>query len=312
MAQFKITRPIELSGLLYIPKPGPDEVAGKTAKSAGNGRQILVNSEGVIELTGEEATRFTLGQLEMAAIPIALSSATVPQPVASVAPPVAQHKANLLNTREAVSPQPEIAHVADVKPVEAVPAKQPATVKPVAPAKPQAGSLSNRPENVAPAMRPGSLKPESKLDSVVSEAAKKPAEPAKPVIKTETPPVRQAEPTKPEPKAEPVVSEAAKKPVEPAKPVLKADPPPVRQVEPTKPEPKAEPVVSEAAKKPVEPAISTAKGEPAQHPEATKPALTPASEAKAGDRKPVEPHSPASAESSQKSDPKSSGPPKNG
>lgn len=61
MAKFRVLRPIEYSGKVYLP-----EAAGDTSisKSAGNGRDIPVDASGVIELSESQAAKLTFGQIE--------------------------------------------------------------------------------------------------------------------------------------------------------------------------------------------------------------------------------------------------------
>jgi len=60
MAKYKVLRPIEHNNKLYL--PAGEAITG-TAKSASHGGDISVDSSGTIELTAQEAARFTNGQL---------------------------------------------------------------------------------------------------------------------------------------------------------------------------------------------------------------------------------------------------------
>jgi hypothetical protein len=60
-AQFKVLRPIELNGVLYLPEGTP---APKKPKSAGNGADVKVDVSGIIDLTPEQAAEMTLGQVK--------------------------------------------------------------------------------------------------------------------------------------------------------------------------------------------------------------------------------------------------------
>jgi hypothetical protein len=60
MPTFKVLRPIELNGTLYLPAG----VAPPTKpRSAGTGGAVKVNTSGAIELTPDEAAQMTLGQI---------------------------------------------------------------------------------------------------------------------------------------------------------------------------------------------------------------------------------------------------------
>ncbi|HLI35494.1 MAG TPA: hypothetical protein VKW70_10645 [Terriglobia bacterium] len=61
MPKFKVLRPIERDGKLYLPETesAPDKV-----KSAGHGQDIPVDFGGAIELTEKQAAELTLGQVE--------------------------------------------------------------------------------------------------------------------------------------------------------------------------------------------------------------------------------------------------------
>ncbi len=61
MAKYKVLRPIELSGTLYLPEGA---IAPKKPRSAGNGAQIKVDTTGIIELTAVEAAEMTAGQIQ--------------------------------------------------------------------------------------------------------------------------------------------------------------------------------------------------------------------------------------------------------
>jgi hypothetical protein len=58
---YKVLRPIELNGTLYLP-------AGATPpmkpRSAGSGEAVNVDTSGVIELTADQAAAMTLGQIQ--------------------------------------------------------------------------------------------------------------------------------------------------------------------------------------------------------------------------------------------------------
>lgn len=60
VAKFKVLRPIEYSGKLYL---HPTSEAPKFVKSAGNGSDIPVDASGIVDLTEEQAAWFTLGQI---------------------------------------------------------------------------------------------------------------------------------------------------------------------------------------------------------------------------------------------------------
>jgi hypothetical protein len=61
MPKFRVLRPIEYDGKLYMPETesAPDKV-----KSAGHGQDIPVDSSGEIELTEKQSAELTLGQIE--------------------------------------------------------------------------------------------------------------------------------------------------------------------------------------------------------------------------------------------------------
>jgi hypothetical protein len=59
-AQYKVLRPIELDGKLYLPE---SKDAPVKARSAGNGAIIPVDASGVIELTEAEAKQMVDGQI---------------------------------------------------------------------------------------------------------------------------------------------------------------------------------------------------------------------------------------------------------
>jgi len=61
MAKFKVLRPIEYNGTVYLPEAAG---AAPIVKSAGNGQDIPVDGSGVIELNESQAAEFTLGQIE--------------------------------------------------------------------------------------------------------------------------------------------------------------------------------------------------------------------------------------------------------
>jgi hypothetical protein len=61
MPNFKVLRPIELNGTLYLPE---GLAAPKKARSAGNGEQVTIDSSGMIELTADQAAAMTLGQVQ--------------------------------------------------------------------------------------------------------------------------------------------------------------------------------------------------------------------------------------------------------
>jgi hypothetical protein len=74
MAKFKVLRPIELGGTLYLPET---ETAAAKAKSCGNGADIPVDASGVIELTDEQAAEMRDGQIQ--ALPQAKSKVESPK-----------------------------------------------------------------------------------------------------------------------------------------------------------------------------------------------------------------------------------------
>lgn len=61
MAKFKVLRPIELDGTLYLPQ---GERPPATPKSCSNGADIPVNMAGILDLTPAQATQFDLGQIQ--------------------------------------------------------------------------------------------------------------------------------------------------------------------------------------------------------------------------------------------------------
>jgi hypothetical protein len=61
MPKFKVLRPIELDGKLYV--SGGDK-APETAKSACNGQVVAIDASGVIELTDGQAAEMVMGQVE--------------------------------------------------------------------------------------------------------------------------------------------------------------------------------------------------------------------------------------------------------
>ncbi len=61
MSKFKVLRPIEHDGKLYLPET---ESAPGKVKSAGHGQDIPVDLGGAIELTEKQAAELTLGQVE--------------------------------------------------------------------------------------------------------------------------------------------------------------------------------------------------------------------------------------------------------
>jgi len=70
MPSFKVLRPIELNGTLYLPEGA---TAAAKARSAGNGEQVTIDTSGVIELTADQAAAMTLGQIQ--ALPTAAKKA---------------------------------------------------------------------------------------------------------------------------------------------------------------------------------------------------------------------------------------------
>lgn len=60
MAKFKVLRPIELEGTLYLPEGSEPP---KKPKSCGNGVAVNTDMSGVIELEPETAALMTLGQI---------------------------------------------------------------------------------------------------------------------------------------------------------------------------------------------------------------------------------------------------------
>jgi len=61
MAQFKVLRPIEHNGKVFLPEASR---APASSKSAGNGQDIPVDAGGVIELSERQAAELKLGQIE--------------------------------------------------------------------------------------------------------------------------------------------------------------------------------------------------------------------------------------------------------
>jgi hypothetical protein len=66
MAKFKVLRPIEQAGTLYLPEGAK---APAKPRSAGSGAEVKVDSSGVIELTDAQAAEMTLGQIAALAAP---------------------------------------------------------------------------------------------------------------------------------------------------------------------------------------------------------------------------------------------------
>jgi hypothetical protein len=66
MPNFKVLRPIEMNGTLYLPEGATPP---KKPRSAGSGEPVNVDTSGVIELTADQAAAMTLGQI--AALPTA-------------------------------------------------------------------------------------------------------------------------------------------------------------------------------------------------------------------------------------------------
>ncbi len=65
--KYKVLRPIEHNGKLYLPSAPMDVIGAKadeTAISGAHGNPIPVDSTGVIELTDKEAAPMTEGQVE--------------------------------------------------------------------------------------------------------------------------------------------------------------------------------------------------------------------------------------------------------
>ena len=67
MAKFKVLRPIEVGGILYVPDPDIGVTPAAKAKSCANGADVPVDSTGVIDLTNEQAAQMRDGQI--AALP---------------------------------------------------------------------------------------------------------------------------------------------------------------------------------------------------------------------------------------------------
>lgn len=60
MPKFKVLRPIEFGGVLYLPEAMP---APAHPRSAGNGKDVKVDTTGVIDLAPKQAAEMTLGQV---------------------------------------------------------------------------------------------------------------------------------------------------------------------------------------------------------------------------------------------------------
>ncbi|GEM_PF-3333262 len=250
MAKYQVLRPIEQSGTLYKPKPGPGEPVPKTAKSAGNGREIFVNTEGVIELTTVNIPRFTLGQIGPVEIVQLGSEPNTSQPASTPEPAPPQTRMTGLTNDNAASSRPQGTDSTPVKPEEHASPQQQASAKPVIAEKPESRFAASRPVEAAPS---------------------KPVEPVKPAAKAEPAPGKQSEPAKPVSRPEPRAGGEATKPVEPAKPATKAEPAPVKRSEPAKPVFKPEPVAGSEATRPVESPKSEAKLEPTKPEPKTEP-----------------------------------------
>ncbi|MGH9468819.1 MAG: hypothetical protein ACRD1N_00585 [Terriglobia bacterium] len=68
MAKYNVLRPIEYDGKIYL--PAADD-APQTARSASNGREIPVDSSGIIDLPEKQAAEMTQGQVKPASPPSA-------------------------------------------------------------------------------------------------------------------------------------------------------------------------------------------------------------------------------------------------
>ncbi len=65
MPKYKVLRPIEHNGKVYLPQSAESGVRGpETAIGGGHGKPVPVDSTGVIELTEAEAVPLDLGQIE--------------------------------------------------------------------------------------------------------------------------------------------------------------------------------------------------------------------------------------------------------
>ncbi len=64
MAQFKVLRPIEFDGKLYLSEGSTKPARPGGVRSAGNGVKIAVDTSGVIDLSPEAAAQMTLGQVQ--------------------------------------------------------------------------------------------------------------------------------------------------------------------------------------------------------------------------------------------------------
>jgi hypothetical protein len=132
MSKFRVLRPIEVDGTLYKPKPGLNETIPKTTKSAGDGREISVNHDGLIELSSQEATGFTLGQLETAG-PMEPASASDASQLAPAVESATSAKPVPRTTMPATgSARQEDSDSAPAKPVSPPFSKQIASAKPAA------------------------------------------------------------------------------------------------------------------------------------------------------------------------------------
>jgi len=60
VATYRVVRPIEHNNKLYIPA---GTAIARTVKSASHGGEISVDDSGTVELTPQEAARFTNGQI---------------------------------------------------------------------------------------------------------------------------------------------------------------------------------------------------------------------------------------------------------
>lgn len=71
MAKYKVVRPIERNQRLYCPAASH---APSQVKSCAHGNDIPTDFSGVIDLSPEEATLFSLGQIELLPAPAPVSS----------------------------------------------------------------------------------------------------------------------------------------------------------------------------------------------------------------------------------------------
>jgi hypothetical protein len=61
MAQYKVLRPIELNGTLYLPEGATPP---QKPRSAGNGKDVAVEGGGMIQLSDAQAAEMQLGQIQ--------------------------------------------------------------------------------------------------------------------------------------------------------------------------------------------------------------------------------------------------------